>query len=433
VIRKHKIFALALTGLLLTLLACNLTGSSTSDLTSFDRAHLMMLTSRAMLGLYDSESETASQFSGAVIPASGREPRLAAETLEEINQLKVLEREYLRMAELAERAGNTDLADSFRNKARYCGGDARVIDAQRRSWRYHHRFDNVIRRISRGLGHGIGEIITTTGDITVDSVRYTVKNYGDEIKQFIRNPVKYGINLAGQRQLDIIKHQFTDRLGPVLGGQVIRILRIDRISRQMESAIMGPDKQKTAIAEKTRVAASAGQEPATSKDPPIIENLREVIYRAEGHLVEDLKGLTEFRVKDNKAWLDFNAEGGAANGEILIVYTITDKNCPMSVLGYLVTFTGTYSQEQGFFLTGVEHRTSDAYYYHKEENYCQEFKEKNVISGRTFEATGKPLLNGEKFEITLTITEVGNPTNIGQAYLIVEQFGYYEPTPALEP
>lgn len=427
--RAKSMLILAIVGILVTMLACNLPMFSNSGLTSFDQAHLMMLTSRGMLGLYDPDAEMTSSSSNVIRPVSFTNPQMAFSSLEEINQLKALEQEYKQMAAMAEKSGNTQLAETFISKAARCSADAGLLELDRESWRYHHRFDNVIRRISRGLGRGVGEIIGTTGDIAVDSVRYTVKNYGDEIKQFIRNPVKYGINLAGQRQLDIIKHQFTDRLGPVLGGQVIRILRIDRISHQMESAIMGPDKQKTANAEKTKVAASAGQEPATSGDPPAAEEPKDMWYEAKGNWQGAVIDTPEYNIVSNEARLEFQAEGGPVKGELLLAYTFPNDHCPMSSMIFYLPITGMYAEDTGFILTGEEYRSYDIYLYNSEDGSCPRTKQTRVLTGKKYDLVGVMALNHDRYEINLTVSEIGNPSKNGQIFLVVEEgyFGAPEP------
>ncbi len=220
-----------------TLSACNFPLFNPSGQTSFDQAHLMMITSRGLLDLYTPPEITASHSGSSPAMASlFFDPRLLT-TLEQLNQHKALALEYQRLAATAERSGNQVLYDKWTGKAHEHLAAAEKLEKARAEWRRRHRFFPAISRGINGFTHAIGQVLDFAIRNIAESIKTRFEAYIEEIRAFLANPVRYAFDVALNRQLEIIKGQFIDRLGPFFGERAYNLIKLDQRAWRIEGQL----------------------------------------------------------------------------------------------------------------------------------------------------------------------------------------------------
>ncbi len=143
----------------MTFSACNFPLFNPPGQTSFDQAHLMMITSRGLLDLYTPPEITASHSGSSPAMASlFFDPRLLT-TLEQLNQQKALALEYQRLAAAAERSGNQVLYEKWTGKAQEHLAAADKLEQARVEWRRKHRFFPAIGRGVKSFTRAVGQVL----------------------------------------------------------------------------------------------------------------------------------------------------------------------------------------------------------------------------------------------------------------------------------
>jgi hypothetical protein len=216
--------------------------------TSFDDAHLMMITARDILGEYDVE-EVASLPGGTqgitlISTSTNINPQ---STLEQLNQQFALGLEYKRLAQIAESSGNNVLADKFYAKAENCFNRALDLEKDRIEWRRRHRLNSFINRGVKNIGQAIGNTLDFLGTSAGEYVDAEINGYVDQVRSFLQNPIRYAFDVKMGHQLDIVKHQFTDRLGPFFGQRVYELIGLDEAAWAMEGQIFNKPTQNPVI------------------------------------------------------------------------------------------------------------------------------------------------------------------------------------------
>lgn len=221
----------------MTFSACNFPLFNPPGQTSFDQAHLMMITSRGLLDLYTPPEVTASHSGSSPAMASlFFDPRLLT-TLEQLNQQKALALEYQRLAAAAERSGNQFLNDKWTGKAQEHLAAAEKLEEARAEWRRRHRFFPAISRGIKGFTRAIGQVLDYAIRNIAENIKTRFEAYIQEIRSFLANPVRYAFNVALNRQLEIIKNQFIDRLGPFFGERAYNLIRLDQRAWKVEGQL----------------------------------------------------------------------------------------------------------------------------------------------------------------------------------------------------
>ncbi len=224
--------------------ACNLPIVNNNDLTSFDEAHLLMITSRGLLDLYSPPPDLGQNIENNGVKLIDFAINIqVSSTLEQMNQQMALAKEYQRLAQIAREKGNDVLADTFLDKAEMCLIKAEKLEDQRANWRRNRRFNTVIRRNVRNLGQGIGRTIDFVMTEVGENVEARINDYIAEIKFLLHNPLRYGFDQALTTQLMIIKNQFQDELGPFFGQRAYELLGIDETAWAIEGQIFNNRKR----------------------------------------------------------------------------------------------------------------------------------------------------------------------------------------------
>jgi len=221
----------------MTFSACNFPLLNPPGQTSFDQAHLMMITSRGLLDLYTPPVITASNSgSSPEIASLFFDPRLLT-TLEQLNQQKALALEYQRLAAAAERSGNQVLYEKWTGKAQEHLAAADKLEQARAEWRRRHRFFPAISRGIKGFTRAIGQVLDFAIRNIAESIKTRFEAYIQEIRAFLANPIRYAFDVALNRQLEIIKNQFMDRLGPFFGERAYNLIRLDQRAWRVEGQL----------------------------------------------------------------------------------------------------------------------------------------------------------------------------------------------------
>jgi hypothetical protein len=235
--RKTIFFMLVILLLIFISLACSMNGQQTKPSnTSFDDAHLIMITARDILGEYDVEEVASVPDIGMVLVSAGKKVNPQS-TLEQLNQQFALGLEYKRLAQKAEQSGNNVLAEKFYAKAEDCFNRALDLESERQEWRRRHRFNSVINRGVKKLGQVIGNTLDFVGTSAGQYVEAEINGYVDQVRSFLQNPIRYAFDIKMGNKLDIVKHQFTDRLGPFFGQRVYELIGIDEAAWAIEEEI----------------------------------------------------------------------------------------------------------------------------------------------------------------------------------------------------
>jgi hypothetical protein len=224
--------------------SCNLPSNQKATSTSFDQATLMMIASRGLLDLYVPAEVAAPQGNASSIKLESlvEAPQLLT-TLEELNQHKALAAYYQRLVDAAKKDGNLVLVDIFTQKVQVQQAAADQLEAKRAEWRRNRRFLTVIKRGARDFGHFVGQVIDFVGQGIADNINARIESYVAEIKAFLANPLRYTFDLTLKRQLEIIKNQFIDRLGPFFGQRAYDLIRLDQKAWKVEGHLFnGPTK-----------------------------------------------------------------------------------------------------------------------------------------------------------------------------------------------
>ena len=164
------------------------------------------------------------------------DPRLLS-TLEELNQQKALALEYQRLAGAATKNGNMALAAIWTQKAQTHFAAAEQLEAKRAEWRRSHRLFPAIGRGFRNFGRAIGQVLDFAIRNIADNIKSRFEAYINEIRAFLRNPIRYTFDLALNRQLEIIRNQFLDRLGPFFGERAYNLIRLDQRAWKVEGQL----------------------------------------------------------------------------------------------------------------------------------------------------------------------------------------------------
>jgi hypothetical protein len=250
--QKKVSILIAITVLIFIVLSsCNLPLFNPPVSSSFDQAHLMMITSRSLLDLYVPLEVTASEaYTSPTMASLFFDPRLLS-TLEELNQQKALALEYQRLAGAATKNGNTALAGIWTQKAQTHFAAAEGLEAKRAEWRRSHRLFPAIGRGFRNFGRAIGQVLDFAMRNLADNIKTRFDAYVNEIRAFLRNPIRYTFDLALNRQLEIIKNQFMDRLGPFFGERAYNLIRLDQRAWKLEGRLFNTRTPRTTKTPKT--------------------------------------------------------------------------------------------------------------------------------------------------------------------------------------
>ena len=243
---------IAITVLIIIILsACNLPLLNPPVSSSFDQAHLMMITSRSLLDLYVPLEVSASEANTSPTMASLYfNPRLLS-TLEKLNQQKALALEYQRLAGAASKNGNMALAGIWTQKAQAHFAAAEQLEAKRAEWRRSHRLFPAIGRGFRNFGRAIGQVMDYAIRNLADNIKSRFEAYVTEIRAFLRNPIRYTFDLALNRQLEIIKNQLMDRLGPFFGERAYNLIGLDQRAWKVERQLFNTRTPRTTKTPKT--------------------------------------------------------------------------------------------------------------------------------------------------------------------------------------
>ncbi len=318
--RSRLIFMMVFIAAVLVLIfsACNLPLFNPPVSSSFDQAHLMMITSRGLLDLYVPLEETAPQTKSSPEMASLYfDPRLLS-TLEELNQQKALALEYQRLAGAATKNGNTALAGIWTQKAQTHFAAAERLEAKRAEWRRSHRVLPAIQRGIHGFGHAIGQVLDFAMRNLADNIKSRFESYVNEIRAFLRNPIRYTFDLALNRQLEIIKNQFMDRLGPFFGERAYNLIRLDQRAWKLEGQLFNTRTPRTTKTPKTPPPTKQAETPVnpTATQGSIPPN---VVGAWHGEACDEAEGTYAYR------WsLDLMKEPATSQ----VVGTLKFHDCP---------------------------------------------------------------------------------------------------------
>lgn len=233
--RLFSAFFLAIMLFSIVASGCNFPLDVSQKESSFDQAMLLMIASRGALELYSdsTQSTSAALEMNAKLGEIGR----LQSTLEQMNQHNALASEYQRIADMAAQTGNQVLADKFNEKVQLHSAEAQRLEARRAEWRRRHRFFTAIGRGVRKFGRAIANILNFGLSVIADNITARIEFYVNEIRAFLRNPLRYTFDLALNRQLDIIKNQLNDRLGPFWGRRAYDLIKVDQAAWGVERQI----------------------------------------------------------------------------------------------------------------------------------------------------------------------------------------------------
>ena len=353
------LFVSAICLISLSLTACNLPLFNSPKQTSFDEAHLMMITSRGLLDLYVPLEVTAPEAKTSPAMASLYfDPRLLT-TLEELNQQKALALEYQRLAGAATKNGNMALAAIWTQKAQTHFAAAEQLEAKRAEWRRSHRLFPAIGRGFRNFGRAIGQVLDFAIRNIADNIKSRFEAYINEIRAFLRNPIRYTFDLALNRQLEIIRNQFLDRLGPFFGERAYNLIRLDQRAWKVEGQLFNTRTPRTTKTPKTPSPAIQAETPIslTATQGTIPPN---VVGAWHGAACGEAEGTYAYRwsldlMKDPSSnqivgTLKFHACPGGGRGLFRVV--------GISQIGQVITLTGTLKDGAGELYQTLQSETS---------------------------------------------------------------------------
>jgi hypothetical protein len=353
------LFVSAICLISLSLTACNLPLFNSPKQTSFDEAHLMMITSRGLLDLYVPLEVTAPEAKTSPAMASLYfDPRLLT-TLEELNQQKALALEYQRLAGAATKNGNMALAAIWTQKAQTHFAAAEQLEAKRAEWRRSHRLFPAIGRGFRNFGRAIGQVLDFAIRNIADNIKSRFEAYINEIRAFLRNPIRYTFDLALNRQLEIIRNQFLDRLGPFFGERAYNLIRLDQRAWKVEGQLFNTRTPRITKTPKTPSPAIQAETPIslTATQGTIPPN---VVGAWHGAACGEAEGTYAYRwsldlMKDPSSnqivgTLKFHACPGGGRGLFRVV--------GISQIGQVITLTGTLMDGAGELYQTLQSETS---------------------------------------------------------------------------
>ncbi len=353
------LFVSAICLISLSLTACNLPLFNSPKQTSFDEAHLMMITSRGLLDLYVPLEVTAPEAKTSPAMASLYfDPRLLT-TLEELNQQKALALEYQRLAGAATKNGNMALAAIWTQKAQTHFAAAEQLEAKRAEWRRSHRLFPAIGRGFRNFGRAIGQVLDFAIRNIADNIKSRFEAYINEIRAFLRNPIRYTFDLALNRQLEIIRNQFLDRLGPFFGERAYNLIRLDQRAWKVEGQLFNTRTPRITKTPKTPSPAIQAETPIslTATQGTIPPN---VVGAWHGAACGEAEGTYAYRwsldlMKDPSSnqivgTLKFHACPGGGRGLFRVV--------GISQIGQVITLTGTLKDGAGELYQTLQSETS---------------------------------------------------------------------------
>jgi hypothetical protein len=262
---------------------------------SFDDATIMMIAARGLLGLYASPEETQSSIS-----VYGKNPTSLADiaqmvgSKDELNEQRALASEYQRMADLAEEAGNQTLLDHFNEKVHEHTLAADQVEKRRADWRRNHRFFYVVKKGARAFGHAIGNIIDFAAQALISNIKHQIDFYVKEIKAFLANPIRYAFDLTLRRQLEIIKNQLNDRLGPFFGQRIYDLLKIDEKAWKAERGLFQRGNRKTPTADPKTPPMTEEQQPTPDPSEAGSESTT-VVGDWHGAACDEAEGTYQYR------------------------------------------------------------------------------------------------------------------------------------------
>jgi hypothetical protein len=359
--RSRLIFMMAFMAAVLVLIfsACNLPLLNPPVSSSFDQAHLMMITSRGLLDLYVPLEETPPQTKSFPEMASLYfDPRLLS-TLEELNQQKALALEYQRLAGAATKNGNMALAAIWTQKAQTHFAAAEQLEAKRAEWRRSHRLFPAIGRGFRNFGRAIGQVLDFAIRNIADNIKSRFEAYINEIRAFLRNPIRYTFDLALNRQLEIIRNQFLDRLGPFFGERAYNLIRLDQRAWKVEGQLFNT---RTPRSTKTPKTPPPTKQAVTPVSPSATQGSipPNVVGAWHGAACGEAEGTYAYRwsldlMKDPSSnqilgTLKFHACPGGGRGLFRVV--------GISQIGQVITLTGTLKDGAGELYQILQSETS---------------------------------------------------------------------------
>jgi len=235
--------------------------------TSFDEATLMMIASRANLGLYaspDEETASANENQWVIndVMMVSAFNYFQRGSKEQLNEQLALTAEFERLAAAAEEKGNQFLVNFYNGKAEEHRLIAEQVEKRRADWRRNRRFFYVIKKGARAFGHAIGNIIEFAANSLISNIKNQIDFYGNEIRSFLANPIRYTFDLSLTRQLEIIKNQLTSRLGPFFGQRAYDLLNVEQTAWNVERHLFVRKTQPSQGANPPAPAATAAPETA---------------------------------------------------------------------------------------------------------------------------------------------------------------------------
>ncbi|MRS03568.1 hypothetical protein EG832_10170, partial [bacterium] len=254
-------------------LSCNFPVYFKPRNSSFDETALMMIASRSMLDLYTPVNEQATEPLQDPSMGIAMVSWFQEGSKQQLNEQLALQAEFQRLADAAKEKGNKYLVTFYTSKAAEHALLAAQLEKKRADWRRNRRFFYVIKRGARAFGHAIGNIIDFVGQAVVSYVRNQISFYVNEIKSFLANPLRYTFDLSLQRQLQIIKNQLTNKLGPFWGHRAYDLINVDQSAWNVERRIFAVRPRKTPAQVQTSVVKPTDVEqlPEQTTESPIVE------------------------------------------------------------------------------------------------------------------------------------------------------------------
>jgi hypothetical protein len=288
-----------------SLLGCNFPVYFQPTNSSFDEATLMMVASRSILDLYipADESMTSSTQGGVVLASMLNLTQAGSK--QQLNEQLALSEEFLRMARSAREKGNDTAALIFEAKADEHKYMADQLEKKRADWRRNRRFfyqvNRGVRAIGRGLrsfGHAIGNIIEFGVQAVFANIQNQIAFYVNEIRAFLANPIRYAFDLSLTRQLEIIKNQFTSRLGPFFGQRVYELLNVEgqawHIERHLFTRKTQPSRPSAQGQKVTEAVTEAVPEAETTAQPVTVGETT-IIGNWHGAACDEAEGTFQYR------------------------------------------------------------------------------------------------------------------------------------------
>ncbi len=285
--------------ILTTILGCNFQALFTPQNTSFDEAMLMMIASREILGLYiPTETGTASAPMGGIVLVS-QTASIQGDSKQQLNEQLALTQEFTRLANEAQRKGNEYLTNFFTSKANEHRLLAESLEKRRADWRRDHRFFYQVRRGMRSFSRALGNIIDFAAQAVFTSIQNRIQFYVNEIRAFLANPIRYTFDLALNRQLQIIKSQLIDRLGPFFGQRAYDLINIEQTAWNIEGNIFNrktPQKTQTQANSQQVEQVETEDVPDSATLPPSLNESETVIIgNWHGTACDEAEGTYQYR------------------------------------------------------------------------------------------------------------------------------------------